>query len=63
MFKQELKEKYPDLIDYFERALTSKEKALAHSLILYGLDTKSQYSVATEIARILNCKESREEDC
>ncbi|MCQ2789917.1 MAG: hypothetical protein MJ229_06025 [bacterium] len=63
MFKQELKEKYPDLINYFESALTSKEKALSHSIILYGLDTKSQYSIATEIARILNCKETKDENC
>ena len=63
MFKQELKEKYPDLINYFESALTSKEKALSHSIILYGRDTKSQYSIATEIARILNCKETKDENC
>lgn len=63
MFKQELKEKYPFLTRYFEDGINHSERALAHSILLYGSDIKSQYELAQEIARLLNCKEMQNENC
>lgn len=63
MFKTEIKEKYPFLTEYFEQGLKNSSRALAHSILLYGHDIYSQYNLATEIARLLNCKEGRNKDC
>lgn len=63
MFKEDLKEKYPFLTRYFEGAIAHPERSLAHSILLYGTDIKSQYDLAQEIARILNCKEMQNENC
>lgn len=63
MFEQDLKEKYPFLIEYFEAGLKSSSKALSHSILLYGHDISSQYKIATEVARILNCKKLQNESC
>jgi len=62
MFKKELKEKYSFLTEYFERGLQNKSR-LAHSILLYGQDISAQYELATEIARLLNCQEFRNQDC
>lgn len=62
MFKQELKEKYGFLMEYFEQGLQNKSR-LAHSILLYGQDISQQYELATEIARLLNCQEYRTKDC
>lgn len=63
MFKQELKDKYKFLTDYFESGINHPSKNLAHSILFYGNDLESQYSLATEIARLLNCKEMQNKDC
>ncbi len=63
MFRQDLKEKYQFLTEYFERGLQNENRALAHSILLYGQDIESQYELAQEIARLLNCKEFRNESC
>lgn len=63
MFTQELKEKYSFLTEYFEQGLKSQERSLAHSILFYGHDIESQYSLATEIARLLNCREFKNDDC
>lgn len=63
MFEQNLKEKYPFLTQYFESGLNHSERALAHSILLYGNDIQSQYSLASEIARLLNCKELKNASC
>lgn len=63
MFEKDLKKKYPFLTDYFEQGLKNNERALAHSILLYGQDIKAQYKIATEISRLLNCKESKTETC
>jgi len=63
LFNSTLKEKYPFLTNYFEVGINHTERALAHSILLYGNDIKSQYEFAQEIARLLNCKEMRNENC
>lgn len=51
-----LSDKYPFLTDYFTKALTVTNRALPQSILFYGNDLNSQYILATEIARFLNCK-------
>lgn len=63
MFKQDLKEKYPFLTDYFEQALKNEKRALAHSILFYGQDIQTQYELATEISRLQNCQEFKNESC
>lgn len=63
MFKQELKEKYQFLTEYFEGGIKHASISLAHSILFYGNDIQSQYDLAVEIARLLNCKESQTQDC
>lgn len=55
--------KYPFLTNYFTQALTASNRALPQSLLFYGNDLKSQYILATEIARLLNCKNDRADTC
>lgn len=63
MFSQSLKDKYPFLTEYFEQGLNNKQRSIAHSILFYGQDIQSQYELATEIARLLNCKEFKNENC
>lgn len=63
MFSQALKEKYPFLTDYFEQGLKSELRSPAHSILFYGHDIKAQFELAIEIARLLNCKDVKGQDC
>jgi len=63
MFTQDLKEKYYFLTEYFEQGFKSSNRELAHSILFYGHDIESQYAIAMEIARLLNCKEFQNENC
>ncbi len=66
MFATNLKEKYPFLTEYFEQGLKNSgtsSHALAHSILFYGHDISAQYDLATDIARLLNCKEFQNESC
>ena len=63
MFSQNLKEKYPFLTEYFEAGLKNTKRSIAHSILFYGHDIESQYEFAIEIARLLNCKEFKNQDC
>ena len=58
-----LSDKYPFLTDYFTKALSNKNRALPQSILFYGNDFKSQYTLALEIARILNCQKDKADDC
>lgn len=58
-----LSDKYPFLTEYFTKALTASNRALPQSILFYGSDFESQYTLSLEIARLLNCKESKEDDC
>ena len=58
-----LSDKYPFLTNYFTEALTSTNRALPQSILFYGNDLESQYILANEIARYLNCKEDKSDNC
>ena len=58
-----LSDKYPFLTNYFTQALSAKNRALPQSLLFYGGDFKSQYILAKEIARFLNCQKDKSDDC
>ena len=58
-----LSDKYPFLANYFTQALTVSDRALPQSILFYGNDLDSQYILAKEIARLLNCKEDKLDDC
>ncbi|MBR6127164.1 hypothetical protein IKQ21_05715 [bacterium] len=58
-----LSDKYPFLTNYFTEALTASNRALPQSILFYGNDLDSQYVLATEIARLMNCKEDKSDDC
>ena len=58
-----LSDKYPFLTKYFTQALNTKTRALPQSLLFYGNDFQAQYILALEIARLLNCKMDKTDDC
>lgn len=68
MFTTDLKDKYQFLTEYFEAGLRNTHngngaKSIAHSILFYGQDISAQYSLAMEIARLLNCKDMQNKDC
>ena len=58
-----LSDKYPFLTNYFTEALSNQNRALPQSLLFYGNDLEAQYILAKEIARMLNCKEDKSDNC
>ena len=58
-----LSDKYPFLTNYFTKALEAENHAIPQSILFYGSDFNSQYTLALEIARLLNCRESKSDDC
>lgn len=58
-----LSDKYPFLTNYFTKALTQENHALPQSILFYGSDLEAQYTLAIEIARILNCQKDKYDDC
>ena len=58
-----LSDKYSFLTNYFTQALTATNRALPQSILFYGSDFDAQYTLANEIARLLNCKENKTDDC
>lgn len=58
-----LSDKYPFLTNYFTEALSDKERAMPQSILFYGNDLSSQYTLATEVARLLNCQKDKTDDC
>ena len=58
-----LSSEYPFLTKYFTEALTASNRALPQSILFWGSDFDSQYILAKEIARILNCKGDKSDNC
>ena len=58
-----LSNKYPFLTDYFTEVINSKKRPIPQAILFYGNDLESQYILSKEIARLLNCKENKEDDC
>lgn len=63
MFKQNIKDKYPFLTEYFEECIKNPSQNTSHSILFYGQDIQAQYDLASEIARLLNCNEFKNENC
>lgn len=51
------------LLNYFKKGITSDDKNIAHCILFWGNDIDNQFAIATEVARILNCKHGGAEDC
>lgn len=58
-----LSDRYPFLTDYFTKVLTANNRPLPQSVLFYGNDLDAQYTLAKEIARLLNCQKDKSDDC
>lgn len=58
-----IRDKYPFLMKYFESGVNMKDKNVAHCILFYGSDLQSQYDLAMEIARMLNCTGTHTSSC
>lgn len=58
-----LSDKYPFLTNYFTEVLSAKNRPLPQSILFYGNDLESQYILSKEIARLLNCKQDKSDNC
>ena len=56
-------QKLPELVSYFKTGILDNNKNIGHCILFWGADIQSQCALALEIARLLNCKESGEENC
>ena len=51
------------LINYFKKGINENNKNIAQCILFWGNDIDNQYKLATEIARLLNCKIDGNENC
>lgn len=58
-----MKNKYPFLMKYFNNGINNETKNIAHCILFYGSDLQAQYDLALEISRILNCKNTKNNNC
>ena len=62
-YNDEISQKYPKLLKYFENGIQDDNKNISHCLLFWGPDIKSQCELALEVARLLNCSKDGEEAC
>lgn len=62
-FTNDLYENNPFLMRYFENGIKNPDKNIAHCILLYGNDIQTQYDLALEVARMLNCTGTHTRDC
>lgn len=62
-YNNEISQKYPELLKYFENGIKDENKNISHCLLFWGPDIKSQCELALEVARLLNCKKNGNSDC
>nr|QGT49823.1 hypothetical protein Melaina855_2100 [uncultured Candidatus Melainabacteria bacterium] len=62
-YNNEIREKFPKLLKYFENGIKDDNKNISHCLLFWGADIKSQCELALEVARILNCSQEASKDC
>lgn len=62
-YNNEISQKYPKLLKYFESGIQDDNKNISHCLLFWGPDIKSQCELALEVARLLNCSKDGEETC
>ena len=60
-----LYDKYPFLMKYFNNGLAKADEAskISHCILFFGNDAQAQYDLAMEVARLLNCKGDKTEEC
>ena len=58
-----LSDKYPFLTNYFTEAVSSDNHPFPQSILFYGNDFISQYTLAKEISRLLNCRNDKTDNC
>lgn len=58
-----LSDKYPFLTHYFTEAAVSDSHPFPQSILFYGNDFESQYTLAKEISRLLNCQNDKSDNC
>ncbi len=62
-YNNEISQKYPKLLKYFENGIQDENKNISHCLLFWGPDIKSQCELALEVARLLNCSKDGEVAC
>lgn len=62
-YNSEIQQKFPKLFEYFSNGISNDDKNISHCLLFWGPDISSQCELALEIARFLNCSETKEVDC
>lgn len=62
-YNNEISQKYPKLLKYFENGIQDENKNISHCLLFWGPDIKSQCELALEVARLLNCSNDGEVAC
>lgn len=62
-YNDEISQKYPKLLKYFENGIHDEDKNISHCLLFWGPDIKSQCELALEVARLLNCSKDGAESC
>ena len=62
-YNNEIQQKYPKLFEYFSNGISDVDKNISHCLLFWGPDITSQCELALEIARLLNCSDSKSIDC
>ena len=58
-----IREQYPFLMKYFDNGVALQNRQIAHCILFYGSDLQSQYELALEIARMLNCTGDHTKNC
>ena len=58
-----VREQYPFLMKYFDNGIALQNRQIAHCILFYGSDLQSQYELALEIARMLNCTGDHTKNC
>lgn len=62
-YDSQISQKLPALVEYFKSGIEDENKNISHCILFWGADIKSQCELALEIARLLNCKKSGNENC
>ena len=57
-----LSDKYPFITNYFTQLVASDIK-IPQSILFYGNDLNAQYTLANEIARLINCQNDKSDNC
>ena len=58
-----LSDKYPFLTNYFSNLFQTSDRVIPQSILFYGNDFDAQYTLAMEIARLLNCRHDKTDNC